>query len=150
MKKSSLRIVLAVAMMMVLPQISHAQSALLGTLKNAASAALANSSRIHIILLNLNSSFWTIKKLALCFGLVQVHLQLHIGEDTECRFLLRGSLAALQFDPPLQEGAADLILHVLLEPAHAEALDVLLRVLLRVGDYGISRTKHMFLTYIPG
>ena len=44
MKKSSLRIVLAVALMMALPQISHAQSALLGTLKNAASAALANSS----------------------------------------------------------------------------------------------------------
>lgn len=48
MKKSSLRIVLAVALMMALPQISHAQSALLGTLKNAASAALANSSNSKV------------------------------------------------------------------------------------------------------
>ena len=43
MKKSRMKMALAVALMMALPQISLAQSALLGTLKNAASTALANS-----------------------------------------------------------------------------------------------------------
>lgn len=45
-----------------------------------------------------------------------------------------GSLAVLQFDSPLQEKAAELILHILLKPVHAEALDVILRILFRISD----------------
>ena len=81
------------------------------------------------------------EQLSLGFGLIQIHFQLHFCEDIVGIFFLCGSLAAFQLNPPLQEGAADLILHVLLKPAHTQALDVLLSVIVRVGDSG--RVKHI-------
>ena len=75
-----------------------------------------------------------LEQLPLSFGLIQIHLQLHLCKDIVGVFFLCGSFAAFQLDPPFQEGAADLIFHVLLKPAHAQALDIFADSMIMVSE----------------